>query len=62
MSLPEAKIRDEAELESILVKDPDQIEKGFFVLSNQRKAHGQTSMDILGLDSNNVLTILELKV
>jgi len=62
MSLSETKIRDEAELESILIKDPEQIEKGFFVLSNQRKAHGQTSMDILGLDSSNVLTIVELKV
>jgi hypothetical protein len=62
MSLSEAKIRDEAELESLLVKDPDQIEKSFFILSNQRKAHGQTSMDILGLDSSNVLTIVELKV
>jgi hypothetical protein len=60
--LKEAKIRDEAELESILVAEPDQIEENFLVLTHQRKAYGLKSMDILGVDSENTLTVVELKV
>ncbi|MDD5163183.1 MAG: hypothetical protein PHD95_03165 [Candidatus ainarchaeum sp.] len=62
MVLKEAKLKDEAELESILVKNPEQIEDGFKVLTHQKKAHGQDRMDILGIDSQKVLTLVELKV
>jgi len=60
--LKEAKVRDEAELEAILVGEPNQIEEGFIVLTHQRKAFGLRSMDILGVDSENTLTVVELKV
>ena len=62
MVLKEVKIKDEAELESLLVKEPNQIEEGFKIITHQRKAHGQKKMDILGVDSEGVLTIIELKV
>ena len=62
MVLKDAKIKDEAELESILVKEPNQIEEGFKIITHQRKAYGQKKMDILGVDSEGVLTIIELKV
>jgi hypothetical protein len=60
--LKDAKIRDEAELESILIGEPDQIENKFLVLKNQRSASGLKRMDILGIDQEDVLTIVELKV
>lgn len=60
--LKDAKIKDEAELESILICEPEQIEKGFLVLTHQRKTFGLRSMDILGIDQENTLTIVELKV
>ena len=62
MVLKEAKIKDEAELESLLVKDPNQIEEGFKVITHQSKTYGQTKMDILGVDSKGVLTVIELKI
>lgn len=62
MTLKETTIKDEAELEAILVNDPDQIEEGFKVLTHQRKTSGLSRMDILGVDSEGTLTIIELKV
>jgi len=62
MALKESKVRDEAELEALLVKDPNQIEEGFRVLTHQRKTHGFKTLDILGVDSEGVLTLIELKV
>jgi len=62
MALKETTIKDEAELEAILVSDPDQIEEGFQVLTHQRKTSGLSRMDILGVDSERTLTIIELKI
>ena len=62
MPLKEARIRDESELESILIKNPEQIEEDFKIITHQRKAYGQDRIDILGVDSQGILTIIELKV
>jgi hypothetical protein len=62
MQLKETKVRDEAELEALLVSDPTQIEEGFKVLTHQRKTHGFKTLDILGVDSEGILTLIELKV
>ncbi len=63
MVLKEAKIKDEAELEAILVKNPAQIEEGFEVLTRQKAYHGGSSrLDLLGTDSQKILTLVELKV
>jgi len=62
MTLKDAKIKDEAELESLLVRDPNQIEEGFKIITHQRKTYRQNKLDILGVDSQGVLTIAELKV
>lgn len=44
------------------MSEPDQIEEGFLVLTHQRKTFDLRSMDILGVDSENTLTVVELKV
>lgn len=62
MELKEFKVRDESELESILISQPSLIEKDFVVLSNQRTTSQQKRLDILGVDINRTLTIIELKV
>ena len=62
MTLKETSIKDEAELEAILVNDPEQIEEGFKVLTHQRKTSGLNRMDILGVDSEGTLTTIELKI
>ena len=62
MVLNDAKIRDEPELEALLVRDPNQIEEGFKVITHQRRTHRQNKLDILGVDSQGVLTVAELKV
>lgn len=62
MALKETLLSSEAELESILVQDPDQIELGFIVLSHQKKTDGTDAMDILGITSEGILTVIELKV
>ncbi len=62
MTLKDATIKDEAELESLLVRDPNQIEEGFKIITHQGKTYGQNKLDILGVDSKGVLTIAELKV
>jgi len=62
MALTEVKVNNEAELESILVMDANQIESGFLVLSHQKKTDGTDALDILGIDSEGVLTVIELKV
>jgi hypothetical protein len=61
MVLKEAKIRDEAELEALLVKDPNQIEENFQILTQQRETSGSKGVAILGVDSGRILTLIELK-
>ena len=60
-SINEIKLRDEAELEALLVQNPDQIEKDFTILTHQRKTFGFKTLDILGIDSEGILTLIELK-
>jgi len=62
MALKDAKIKDESELESLLVGDTNQIEEGFKIITHQRKTYGQNKLDILGVDSQGILTVAELKV
>ncbi len=62
MALVEVSLSNEAELESILVQDPDQIEIGFTVLSHQKKTDGTDALDILGVSQEGILSIIELKV
>lgn len=60
-SINEIKFKNEAELEAQLVQYPDQIEKGFTILTHQRKTYGFKTLDILGFDSEGILTLIELK-
>jgi predicted transport protein len=60
-SIKEIKLRDEAELEALLVQNPEQIENGFTILTHQRKTFGFKTLDILGIDSEGILTLIELK-
>lgn len=63
MALKPAILRNEAELEALLVNDPSQIEEGFKVITQQRSRPEQGSrLDILGIDSEGVITLIELKV
>jgi len=62
MALQNAEIENEAELEALLIEDSERIEKGFLILTNQRKTDGLDAMDILGVDFQGILTIVELKV
>ena len=62
MALKDTKIRDESELEALLVKDPNQIEECFKIITHQRRTSGLKRLDILGVDSEGVLTLIELKV
>ena len=63
MALKTAGLKNEPELEALLVNDPDQIEKGFKVITNQRtKPEFWSRLDILGLDPAGLLTLIELKV
>lgn len=62
MALLEISLENESELESILIQDPEQIEKDFLILSHQKKATGLDAMDIIGVNQDGILTIIELKV
>lgn len=61
MKLQEADVEDETELEILLKKDPDQIEKGLKIIDNQIITP-RGRLDLLGVDADEVLTIVELKV
>ena len=60
-SINEIKLTSEAELEALLVQNPEQVEKGFTILTHQRKTFGFKTLDILGIDSEGILTLIELK-
>lgn len=62
MVLKEAKIRDEAELESLLLRDPNQIEEHFLILTQRKKTLGSRRLPFLGVDSRGVVTLIELSV
>lgn len=54
-------VDDEVELEALLKKNPDGIEEGLRVINNQVSTP-KGRIDLLCVDSDNVLTIVELKV
>jgi hypothetical protein len=62
MVLKEAKIRDEAELESLLVRDPNQIEENFKIITQRRKTSELKRWAFLGVDAGGTVTLIELKV
>lgn len=63
MALKPTSLKNETELEAVLVTDPSQIEEGFRVITHQKNKPEQGSrLDILGIDSEGILTLIELKV
>lgn len=61
MPLEEADLKDEQELEYLLKKDPEQIEKGLKVIANQVTTP-KGRIDLLCVDEEGVLTVVELKL
>ena len=61
MPLEEADLKDETELENILKKDPEQIEKGLRVVANQ-VATPKGRIDLLCIDAERVISIIEIKL
>lgn len=61
MPLEEADLDDEQELEYLLKKDPEQIEKGLRVIANQ-VITPKGRIDLLCVDKEGVLTVVELKL
>lgn len=61
MGFQEADVKDETELETLLKRYPDQIEKGLKIIDNQIITP-KGRFDLLGVDVDRVLTIIELKV
>lgn len=59
--MEEIELRDEAELESIIRKDPSNLEPGLMIITDQRGAAGGR-LDLLAIDSDGVLSLIELKV
>jgi len=61
MKLEERDLKDETELECLLKKNPDQIEKGLKIIDNQVTTP-KGRIDLLGVDADGALTVVELKV
>jgi hypothetical protein len=61
LELTEADVNDEVELEALLKRRPNQIEKGLKVIENQVLTP-KGRIDLLCVDTDNILTIVELKV
>lgn len=62
MVLERYELRDELELESIIRGEASQLEKDLVILTEQRKTNDKRRIDLLGVDSNGILTLIELKV
>lgn len=60
--LSEVELRDEAELEGILRREPTQIEDGFRIIAKQPRTSEGRRLDLLGVDREGVLTVVELKI
>jgi hypothetical protein len=54
-------INEERDLENLVVKDPESIEKGLKYLAHQRQANGKF-IDVLAVDADGILVIIELKI
>lgn len=61
IELKELKFERESEFESILTKNPNIIEEGLKIIDTQVVA-SRGPLDILGVDSGNVLVVIELKI
>jgi Holliday junction resolvase-like predicted endonuclease len=61
MHIEEVDLKDERELEDVLKKNPEQIEKGLKLIANQ-VITPKGRIDLLCVDKEGVLTIVELKV
>ena len=61
MRVEEVDLKNEQELEYLLKKDPEQIEKGLKVIANQ-VITPKGRIDLLCVDEEGVLTIVELKL
>jgi len=61
MPLEEADLKDETELENLLKKDPEQIEKGLKTIANQVPTP-KGRIDLLCTDAEGVLTVIEIKL
>jgi Endonuclease NucS len=53
-------IAKESELEHLVMKEPDALERGLRILTHQRRAHSKFR-DILATDAEGVLVVIELK-
>src|ERR1035437_964409 len=54
-------LKNEAELETLLIQNPEQIEEGFKIITSQ-KNNRNGRLDVLGADSEGKMTVIELKV
>lgn len=61
IELKELKFERESEFESILINNPNIIEEGLKIIDTQIVT-SRGPLDILGVDSGNVLVIIELKI
>jgi RecB family endonuclease NucS len=59
MHIEEVDLKDERELEDVLKKNPEQIEKGLKLIANQ-VITPKGRIDLLCVDKEGVLTIVEL--
>ena len=59
--MEEIELRDEAELESIIRRNPSKVEPGLLILIDQRKTIGGRKLDLLAVDNAGILTVIELK-
>ena len=58
----EVELKDEVEMQTLISKQLPQIEKGLALINQKVKIGGEKEIDILALDSDEILTIIELKV
>ncbi len=54
-------IKEERDLENLVAKDSEAIEKGLTYLTHQREAN-RKFIDVLAVDADGVLTVIELKI
>ena len=63
MVIEKATVKDELELESLFKRNPEQIERGLRVLGSQiRTPPTDSKIDLLCVDSEGVITVIELKL
>lgn len=60
MSIEEISVKNEIELEEIVVKDTESIEKGLTLIGNQIPINAHTKLDVLCHDENGQLVVFKL--